>query len=480
MTASTALFTRLLVLTPICMVLVGCGNGSPPAAVDPTPGPEPGLAPPTVPPVVERVTPGGQAGESGSHVTFAAVAGPCPCTFAWSFDSGVEPLPSEEAAPRVRLREPGTHLGRVTARNAKGESAGFPFAFEVKVAPGTPVPSGVIVSAVGGGEPTEGASGTFAAILPAGVQVHRWELGAGATPRSSEDSEPTVAFRWAGTYRGTVTVAGANGALSAPFEFTYSVGPPGDPPQLLRVSLEGRPGVSGATVTAEAVRRQNAAEVIWSLGGGATPSIFSGDAPVTLGLPGVYRGSLSLQNSLGSVTHHFQYVVERSGPEPPTWIVDRVFEGSRYGVGPLGRGIARFSVSGIALLTSPIPYPEGGLTWTRREIAPEGTPLDWSEIDGRPVVVYSAPAGITVAQALAPMPESSGDWRQYAIAAASDNGARLWRSSSRELSLLVDRDPAYFATAAEFYRSDRLQPLAPDQWRSLEVKGWELPHVYGG
>ncbi|HYE77367.1 MAG TPA: hypothetical protein VEI97_05210, partial [bacterium] len=116
----------LLSTAVIALAALSCGGGST-APGTPDPGPRPATAP-----AITAVTPAGSAGDSGAYATFEAAASPCPCTYAWTFESGVEPLASEATAPRVRLREPGPHVGRVVARNAKGESEGFPFAFDVR------------------------------------------------------------------------------------------------------------------------------------------------------------------------------------------------------------------------------------------------------------------------------------------------------------------------------------------------------------
>lgn len=86
---------------------------------------------PTEVPAVTAVTPGGNAGRSGQHVTFKGTATQGPTAWNWAFGGGGLPNTSTAFQPSVQLERPGTYMGTVTATNNLGASMPFDFSYNV-------------------------------------------------------------------------------------------------------------------------------------------------------------------------------------------------------------------------------------------------------------------------------------------------------------------------------------------------------------
>lgn len=93
----------------------------------------------SVAPVIYAVNkPEGVSGEV--KIVSAAVSGTQPMSYEWSFGGGTTPNTSDNPMPTVQLKSVGWYNGRLTVRNAEGESF-FDFQYYVSVQPlGEPVP----------------------------------------------------------------------------------------------------------------------------------------------------------------------------------------------------------------------------------------------------------------------------------------------------------------------------------------------------
>jgi len=94
---------------------------------------------------------------------------------------------------------------------------------------------------------------------------------------------------------------------------------PEPPPKIHIISISPQSGVTGTEVTFTAVIEADlAVTYAWSFGGGATPNESTEESPtVTLGAPGNYDASLTIENADGSDTMEFTLVVNPETGEPP-------------------------------------------------------------------------------------------------------------------------------------------------------------------
>lgn len=87
------------------------------------------------PPVIISVSPIGTIGAPCQDVMFSAVIDNNPTSWSWDFGGGAAPNTSILESPTVTLAGPGTYNGTLTASNAGGSSAPFPFSYTVAAGP---------------------------------------------------------------------------------------------------------------------------------------------------------------------------------------------------------------------------------------------------------------------------------------------------------------------------------------------------------
>lgn len=192
----------ILMIGMITLMLSACGGGT-------------SVVPPTAPPVITAVTPTGAVGAAGTEVTFSATATGSPTEWEWDFGGGAFPLTSTEASPRVTLLREGSFAGTVTAANAIGVAAPFPFTYTV----GKADPRVINVS------PAKhvGAVGdtiTLNALAAGDPDGWHWNLDDVGEVVGQSGSGITVRLNTPGPHTGTVRVA--SGEKESP-EFSFEI-----------------------------------------------------------------------------------------------------------------------------------------------------------------------------------------------------------------------------------------------------------------
>jgi len=168
-------------------------------------------------------------------------------------------------------------------------------------------------------------------VLPAGVSVcsglslrfvahggspsstYAWDFGDGALPRTSTEAEPLVTFGEPGDYVGSVIVCEME--CAEPIAFDYQVLPlPSrflDPFGIARVAPTGTVGPTGKSISFFATVEGDIMSVQWDFGTGALPRFSNDPSPlVTLGAPGAYQGTLTINGAVGHQENlNFAFVV---------------------------------------------------------------------------------------------------------------------------------------------------------------------------
>ncbi len=170
----------------------------------------------------------------------------------------------------------------------------------------TGIPSNVVsvVPVIHSVSPLAGAAGTevtFIAEIDGLLPLtYAWDFGGGATPNTSNDSEPTVTLGAAGSYSASLIVANAYGADDCDFTLNVEL-----PPTITGVTPTG--GDAGeAVIFSATVEGTPPFTYEWDFGGGATPNTSTDEEPyVILGLAGIYEASLTVTNVYDTDTFSF-------------------------------------------------------------------------------------------------------------------------------------------------------------------------------
>lgn len=458
------LLTLILVLLSL-----SCDGGT----TAPGPGPDPGPDPvPLVPPTVTAVTPAGGLGDSGVFVTFAAEAGPCPCTYAWNFESGIAPATSAEAAPVVRLREPGSHTGRVVATNTDGASQAFAFTYAIAVAPNTPSVSQATPQAMGSGV-SEGYPGWFMALTVGEVAHYHWDFGEGARPRFATGETPLVNFGGFGTHEGSLRVEGPAGQLSEAFRFPFEVAAATAQPYIFNLGLMGTRGRPGSTLT-PFIYSTNIGRLEWDFAGGAFPRFATGTPTVTLGEPGLYQGSVIVSNAHGTKTLYFEYLVENDGPPAPSWTRHELGarSGSMMVLGP-NLGLVQFNsnLDQVEFHGAPLPLFGQPIQWATHAIDDFGEGYGATAAGSRAMVCYRnrVNSKIRIAIAAVDPPMSPDDWHQYVLSDRSTYYVALGFSQGRPSVMLGSN---YDDAGMELLTGTSAVPTNGFEWERRTLSGW--------
>lgn len=209
--------------------------------------------------------------------------------------------------------------------------------------------------------------------------TYAWDFGDGATPSTSTDTSPTVTLGDPGTYEVSLEIT--DGATTHNASAEYSVA---GVPVIQSVSPTGEAGLPVATVQFSAgLAWPNATGWQWSFElGDAEPVAFEVAEPeLSLPNPGRYQGTVIASNPLGdSEVFAFEFTV--GTPVAPTWTVQEL--GPVLGSDPAQYNRPHSIVTGLVY-------------------------------EGKVVLAYTAPGGLTIRRALVALPEGPGDWEEYLL-----------------------------------------------------------------
>ncbi len=237
-------------------------------------------APPTVTSVSETAN-------SGGVVALSAAATESPTSYTWSIPGGTVVAGAATSSPSFSFGANGSYNGTVTATNADGTSAPFPFTVTVADAP----PVVTAVADVASGPGVVGLTGT-ATNSPT---TWTWSIPGGTVIAGAGTSNPTVQFGSNGTFTGTATATNAGGTSAA---FSFSVTVASVPPTAAFTWAELPP--SGRVQFTDSSTALAGASYVWNFGGG-TQTAGSPESPrVTFPGPGTYTVTLTITDSAGT------------------------------------------------------------------------------------------------------------------------------------------------------------------------------------
>ncbi len=258
------------------------------------------------PPVITAV---GELSNSGGTVVLSPTASNSPTSWSWTMSSpGVTPSTSASGTPTFNVTANGTYSGTVTATNADGTSAPFPFSFTVTDIANPPVISSVSTTANSGG------TVVLDAVASNSPTSWSWTISTGGvSPGSSTAENPTFNVTANGTYGGTVTATNGDGT-SAAFPFSFTVTDLPTAPVVTSVN-NSVAGVGQIQVSGTATNSPTAWS--WSITGSNEGTLAGASPTFSFPANGTYNGTATASNGAGSSAPFAFSVTVSNVPVPP-------------------------------------------------------------------------------------------------------------------------------------------------------------------